>query len=1468
MMPKCRKLPVPAIIILLFLSAVFVFCEGKHGLTDNAIPAEAMEGAATGYPDAPDVSGTKPPAQGTVENGDGALPDDGSAPSLPFTMDLSNTPASRNAPVAQSLDGFEDEAVFEGAGVSYRGLLSECFKQAVEAGSGTVTLIKDVSAHAYDPSVYDGTSYTENGTAHAGAPHAITRFTGGLGTMAVPSGVDITLDLGGHVLDRNMGEADGTADRAYTIEVFDGGAFTLSDSVGGGKLTGGYGASCLDHTYGSCVLVHEGGAFTLSGAEISGNTGRGAVIGDGRVAITGAARITGNTDASGNACNLYVAGSLDVSAGGLAGNVGIGITAAPGRETDAVYSPDGDTSLFTSDAGLGVHKEGDYVAVGEEKECEWEAEFHSHTGSVYTGTFAEMFSRMKTDHTGTLKIMKNITVSGTYTWNVWGTAVIDFNGHVVSASGTSTQNFLTISSGATSGITLTDTSGKAKERTRRVAAIKEPSYDRAKRTYTYYVTRPEDGGTDTGMVAVTDEVSADFSNLGGLDISGYNRAVLINTGSSVTISGGAYRSDNGFLQSAASRAKVSFTDGYIYGCCGKSSSVISGGAFWMQTGGSFSMMGGTIAGCMVKQGGAIRADTLASLSLSGGAITQCYGGYNGGAAYISNNCTNITFGNVLLCNNTSGERGGAVMLSQNTASFDGTVFAGNHGVSGGALQLLSNKGSASLTGCIFIGNTATTGGAIAHEDGVSPKISLSGTTITGNEAVTGGGLCFGSGEVLIGDNNDISKNKNSNVYLKSGAVMTLACLPGASHIGVATEAAPQEGAPVKIASGQAGWDITKCKDWFFSDGGYYVRQDGDYVVLSLDSGGEAPGFDGVLLQHYAYVDRLGHSPGTGYELSLIDTSGGVLPANDTTPPLIHMYVDKSGGVVTGPVLTKIYENRDVEPGVLDIAAISTFKGNNYSIYEIWKAKPGTDPDSTDPSGWDAIPYEKGKTYSFSRGDIVRLVAKETTGMLDVNALFYDYDIMDGGWYTSIDDAKAGINKQPTSAQPDKDDRTAQYVNTAHYGINSNGNYKESGAKFSFGNANTSVDWCAEAWDSPTGRININRYNRASNGVNATFGGAAYGIPSHLDGNYNIVYSDGLDVPMLFGRGPAEGKSTYTKYGFDFKRSGDAYTLTAVSNTDVKDLDKFHNPGIYDGVQNPTTIWTNGFWPMDAAPSYGMDGHDLKFGAKERATNRTLCRSTDGGPMPEADAGKDHNSYFGFQFGITFSVPEGYRRPMEYVFFGDDDIWVFLDGELICDIGGVHSAIGEYVNIWDYIEEDDTSEHRLSVFYTERGASGSTCWMRFTLPNVSPFPQTAAYSFTKTGPGNAGLSGAEFSLYGDRGCENLLDTQVSGPDGDVTFIGLTGTNSYYIRETKAPDGFALDDTVYRLGLDDDMAWYLYKADDAGKVPVFTVENRPEEHPALPNTGSRGMLYLLLFGGMLLTSSLGAYGLARRREGGGL
>ena len=99
--------------------------------------------------------------------------------------------------------------------------------------------------------------------------------------------------------------------------------------------------------------------------------------------------------------------------------------------------------------------------------------------------------------------------------------------------------------------------------------------------------------------------------------------------------------------------------------------------------------------------------------------------------------------------------------------------------------------------------------------------------------------------------------------------------------------------------------------------------------------------------------------------------------------------------------------------------------------------------------------------------------------------------------------------------------------------------------------------------------------------------------------------------------------------------------------------------------------------------------------------------------------------------------------MVFNFTGDDDVWVFIDGVLVLDLGGIHQALGGSINFatgditYDKTQShgdtpartiaqafknagktwDSTpyKTHHLSFFYLERGDGGSNCKIKFNLP---------------------------------------------------------------------------------------------------------------------------------------------------------
>lgn len=81
--------------------------------------------------------------------------------------------------------------------------------------------------------------------------------------------------------------------------------------------------------------------------------------------------------------------------------------------------------------------------------------------------------------------------------------------------------------------------------------------------------------------------------------------------------------------------------------------------------------------------------------------------------------------------------------------------------------------------------------------------------------------------------------------------------------------------------------------------------------------------------------------------------------------------------------------------------------------------------------------------------------------------------------------------------------------------------------------------------------------------------------------------------------------------------------------------------------------------------------------------------------------------------------------------------------------------------------------------------------------VNPFN----LKITKTNEHGKVLKGAEFTLYSDADCKNVVDTQTSDDKGLLTFKNLDVEKTYYFKETKAPQG-------YRIPVDENGKVYVH------------------------------------------------------------
>ena len=390
-------------------------------------------------------------------------------------------------------------------------------------------------------------------------------------------------------------------------------------------------------------------------------------------------------------------------------------------------------------------------------------------------------------------------------------------------------------------------------------------------------------------------------------------------------------------------------------------------------------------------------------------------------------------------------------------------------------------------------------------------------------------------------------------------------------------------------------------------------------------------------------------------------------------------------------------------------------------------KDGRSADSTNENDWD-IYRDLSKVHFTNRGSIdgyititddtvIRLVYDTRSTTESFPADFYDYDISsrqnsDGTWRTDL----TGINSK------------------SNYGTSRNGErtYNSHCDVLAFGNDNTGTGLSRYKFSG----VFLNQYSthyKLADGTvqyldNPDLFGCTFGLADSLqDGK--IVYNPWIVAPNLFNDGTATGKTAYLNSSLGFSRVGDTYTLSTatVNSRPITELEYLFNPS-----PSSTTTWgifTNDFWPMDVVqgtdPKLGDTSLKYKgltpFNYSGGTTQDTNGWKTMTGSLPASDDGNPHNCFFGMNYAVEFTLTSDYVGPLEYYFFGDDDMWVFLDDQLVCDIGGVHSAVGEYVNLWDYVSRPAAGEKKtytLTFFYTERGASGSTCYMNFTLPSVS------------------------------------------------------------------------------------------------------------------------------------------------------
>lgn len=253
------------------------------------------------------------------------------------------------------------------------------------------------------------------------------------------------------------------------------------------------------------------------------------------------------------------------------------------------------------------------------------------------------------------------------------------------------------------------------------------------------------------------------------------------------------------------------------------------------------------------------------------------------------------------------------------------------------------------------------------------------------------------------------------------------------------------------------------------------------------------------------------------------------------------------------------------------------------------------------------------------------------------------------------------------------------------------------------------------------------------------------VEKNLDTSNNIVFTN--TDPGLFRSDDTTnsyGKEIYTNVGlpFQYDKSKNEYTFNS-NEMSAHFTDKAKSNTNLTYSASPQTITdldaqgknSKASWlPFDQETSIATDNATYHFGMQAVIP----FSMTSNGRLDPADDESD---------AITFD------------FSGDDDVWVFVDGKLVLDIGGIHNEMAGTMNFatneWKVLKSADntcndtvgdmngqkmsgklfntdrdsekgvletdretfaaTTSHTLTVFYLERGAGASNCKIKFNLP---------------------------------------------------------------------------------------------------------------------------------------------------------
>ena len=319
-----------------------------------------------------------------------------------------------------------------------------------------------------------------------------------------------------------------------------------------------------------------------------------------------------------------------------------------------------------------------------------------------------------------------------------------------------------------------------------------------------------------------------------------------------------------------------------------------------------------------------------------------------------------------------------------------------------------------------------------------------------------------------------------------------------------------------------------------------------------------------------------------------------------------------------------------------------------------------------------------------------------------------------------------------------------------------------------------------------------------------------------DGNRNTTKKQSLDY--LFDKSAQTGKEPFWNVQGLLQVDDDGYYYY---NADSKKLwDANHkgyrtaNYAVFDESKNSFKLYD--IWGVQASGGAANKPQGQFFPFTD--ASKVFTVSETGGLSSSIESHDPAlNHYFGMTMTTRFvqrykgmtSKDDSTAKHMTFEFAGDDDVWLFIDGVLVSDLGGIHDQATTSIDFYNgeitvngkpagtlkekmskyYPDEGtwrgdtfaDDTYHTMKLFYLERGGTDSNLAMKFNLAHV---PETDGIKVDQYG---VALPGVDFTLYaakpaeGSEGSETgyVVDTSKGVKQDGVLARGQTGADGRFV-----------------------------------------------------------------------------------------